>query len=244
MEFNGLMTYDRKVIKGNATDFFAVNQRVINENRYYTDIVSTSEEVPQTWKYTTTQPAGNWFVSSFDDSAWSTGNGGFGTEKTPGAIIGTVWNTSDIWLRREFTLPADALDSGKKLVLKVHHDEDCQIYINGVKALDLSGYTGNYAYFDISSAAKSALILGGNNTLAVHCHQTTGGQYIDAGISTLLLQTPSGIENVKKKDELIIFPNPVSNELKLANYELGKVKKLRFVALLGSGQLSVLHHLR
>ncbi len=233
MELNGLMTYDRKVIKGNAADFFAVNQRVINENRYYTDIVPTSEEEAQTWKYTTIQPAGNWFVSSFDDSAWSTGSGGFGTEKTPGAIIGTVWNTSDIWLRREFSLPADALDSGKKLMLKVHHDEDCQIYINGVKALDLTGYTGNYTYFDVSSAAKSALILGGNNKLAVHCHQTMGGQYIDAGISTLLLQTPSAIENVKKKDELIIFPNPVNNELKLANYELWKGEKIEIFSIAG-----------
>ena len=102
-----------------------------------------------------------------------------------------------------------------------------------IKALDLTGYTGNYTYFDVSSAAKSALILGGNNKLAVHCHQTTGGQYIDAGISTLLLQTPSAIENVKKKDELIIFPNPVNNELKLANYELWKGEKIEIFSIAG-----------
>jgi len=58
-------------------------------------------------------------------------------------------------------------------------------------------------------------------------------QYIDAGISTLLLQTPSGIENVKKKDELIIFPNPVSNELKLANYELWKGEKIEICSIAG-----------
>jgi hypothetical protein len=198
MELNGLMTYDRKVIKGNIEDFRAVNQMIINENIYYDEIIPTAEISPQTWKYTVSQPTSNWITKTYDDSAWQTGNSGFGTVNTPAVIIGTEWSTDNIWLRRKFTLPADALRDDRKLMLRIHHDEDCQVYINGVQAVNLSGYTGNYAFFEISSAAKAALIQGGENTLAVHCKQTTGGQYIDVGISTLKLSN-TAIENVKKK---------------------------------------------
>jgi hypothetical protein len=214
MELNGLMTYDRKVIKGNAGDFYAVNQRIINEYKYYTDIVLTSEDTPQTWKYTTTQPAGNWFVGNFNDEAWETGSGGFGTVDTPGAVIGTIWNTDDIWLRRKFNMPANAFDNEGALMFKVHHDEGCQVYINGVKALELTGYTGGYAFYEISPAARAALVLGGENTMAVHCHQTGGGQYIDVGFSIMKEPALNGIEIVEKPD-CLIYPNPAKNTLNI-----------------------------
>jgi len=201
MELNGLITYDRKVIKGNIEDFYAVNQRIINEYRYFSEVLPTSEETPQVWKYTLTQPVANWISPTFNDSSWSTGVGGFGTVGTPGTFIGTVWRTDDIWLRRKFTMPAGVLESDKKLILRIHHDESCEIYFNGVRAISLTGYITDYEVFEISPAAKAALISGGENTLAVHCRQTTGGQYIDVGISTMeISQNGTGLEiTVKKK---------------------------------------------
>jgi hypothetical protein len=187
MELNGLITYDRKIVKGYAKDFYAVNRRIINEYRYYTPLAPTSEETPQAWKYTTAQPAATWMNPDFNDAAWTAGNGGFGTDITPGAVIGTLWSSNDIWLRRTFTLSANALDRGETPVLRLHHDEDCQVYINGVKALDLTGYTSAYAYYNITPEAKAALVPGGENTLAVHCKQVAGGQYIDAGVLAMLL---------------------------------------------------------
>jgi hypothetical protein len=212
MELNGLITYDRKVIKGNIDDFYAVNQRVINEYLFHTEIVPSSEEQPQTWKYTTTQPVATWYTKDFNDAAWQTGPGGFGTEDTPGAIIGTVWDTKNIWLRRTFTLPANTFDS-ETLRLNVHHDEGCEIYINGVKALELTGYSGNYAFYEMTPAAKSALVWGGENSLAVHCRQSSGGQYIDVGISSMTTQKLA-IEAVKK-NVCRIYPNPAKNVLNI-----------------------------
>jgi hypothetical protein len=63
----------------------------------------------------------------------------------------------------------------------LHHDEDVEIYINGVLAARANRWTSGYVDLPISDAAIQA-IRNGTNCLAVHCHQKTGGQYIDVGI--------------------------------------------------------------
>ncbi|MCU0784274.1 MAG: DUF4965 domain-containing protein, partial [Verrucomicrobia bacterium] len=74
-----------------------------------TTVVPAADTTPATWRYTTEKPADNWAKPGFDDSSWKEGRSGFGTAGTPGAVIGTTWNTPDIWLRREVEIPADKL---------------------------------------------------------------------------------------------------------------------------------------
>jgi hypothetical protein len=81
-------------------------------------------------------------------------------------------------LRREFSLAADDREN---LFLSVHHDEDAEIYVNGVLAAKLAGYTTDYEETSLAEPARAALVAG-KNLLAVHCHQTGGGQYIDVGL--------------------------------------------------------------
>jgi hypothetical protein len=92
-------------------------------------LVETSQTQPQQWRYTTDKPADNWNQMDFNDSAWSVGLGGFGTKGTPGAVIGTEWKSSEIWLRRTFELDAIPGESG--LLLNIHHDEDAEVFLNG-----------------------------------------------------------------------------------------------------------------
>ena len=99
------------------------------------------------------------------------------TANTPGAVIGTTWNTADIWLRREIDLPAGHL---KNLQAWLHHDEDAEVYINGVLAIKTSGFVSGYEAFPLTEAGRAALKEGAN-LIAVHCHQTGGGQYVDLG---------------------------------------------------------------
>jgi hypothetical protein len=150
-------------------------------------VVPDSRKEPVTWRYTTERPPGNWYQPNFDVSQWKEGPAGFGTKGTPGAVVRTEWKTADIWIRREFDFPNGRFE---ELQFQVHHDEDVEIYVNWVLAATAKGYVTDYELLPISSAAKNAL-KPGKNVMAVHCHQTTGGQYIDVGIVDVVEQNSS-----------------------------------------------------
>jgi hypothetical protein len=176
-ECNGLMTYDRALSKLDPKVLLTANRgkegeipfRIIASNGRYGRI---------TWSYTTDKPDDQWMKPDFNDSNWKEGIGGFGTAGTPAAIVGTTWDTGDIWLRRKFTLHHEDLSNA---MIQFHHDEDAQIYLNGVLALQAPSFATDYTEAKIDPAA-AATLKPGINLMAIHCHQTTGGQFIDAGI--------------------------------------------------------------
>ena len=135
-------------------------------------VVPTAEGEAATWRYTTEKPDENWSAASFEDSAWRTGKGGFG-----GNIpMSTFWGSADIWTRREFEFsgPTDGL------FLRIFHDEDAEVYLNGSLIAKRTGYVTTYDDIPLDAKAK-ALFRQGKNVLAIHCHQTSGGQGLDAG---------------------------------------------------------------
>jgi hypothetical protein len=182
IEVNGMLTYDRAQVKTDSERVRAVNAALYRPLPRVEDVVPTSRGTPQIWRYTTSAPAGEWQATSYDDGSWRTAPGGFGTTATPGATVRTDWDGPAIWLRRGFELPADTDRSA--LRLRLHHDEDAEVYINGVLAARLSGYTTGYVLAPIAREALEAL-QGSKNVLAVHCQQTGGGQFIDVGLSAL-----------------------------------------------------------
>ena len=144
-----------------------------------TVILPAADTHPAIWNYTTAQPADAWMNSSFDDSSWKRGPSGFGSAGTPGAVVGTPWRTGDIWLRREVEMPTEG--EYDELHAWFYHDEDAEVYINGVLALKRSGYISGYDTFPLTAEGKAAL-KPGKNLIAIHCHQTVGGQYVDFGL--------------------------------------------------------------
>ena len=181
-EVNGLMTYDRKVFKVPvevAAKAHAALHRPATAPRV---LVPTSKEAAQTWSYTIEKPTDGWEKSAFDASTWKSAPGGFGEKSTPGSVVRTDWKSNDIWLRRTFELKS--VPSGE-IRLRIHHDEDTEVFINGILATKVGGYSTDYRSFRVSSEAAAAL-KSGTNTLAVHCRQTGGGQYIDVGILELV----------------------------------------------------------
>ena len=129
------------------------------------------------WEFSFDKPEDNWFEIAFDDSKWRKGRGGFGSPETPGAKVRTPWHSKEIWLRRDFRL--DVIPG--KLTLKIHHDEDAEVYLNGKLIKEFTGHRKNYAEFDITKECLDVFQTG-RNTLAIYCKQTSGGQYIDAGL--------------------------------------------------------------
>lgn len=146
-------------------------------------VVPTSEKASQSWKYTFVKPPTKWQGKDFNDSKWKTGPGGFGTKGTPRiGKLGTVWKTPDIWLRRTFNPGTLTPAQIAKMGVRDYHDETVEVYINGALAYFSGGYTTGYERRPLSLAARRALLSNAQNVIAVHCHQTAGGQYIDVGL--------------------------------------------------------------
>ncbi len=177
-ECNGLLTYDREVNKVIAERAAAVNSGKLPPVPVIKEVVPTSQLKGIDWRFTLNQPAADWAKSSFDDSVWKSAPGGFGTKDTPGAVVRTEWSTADIWLRRTFEWTNEKIP---RPALFVHHDEDVEVYINGVLAGKAGGFVSEYEEMAILPEALAAL-KPGKNVLAVHCHQTNGGQFVDVGI--------------------------------------------------------------
>ncbi len=154
-------------------------------------LAATAEKAPNIAKYTTTRPDETWTSLSFDDSTWKESSGGFGTRGTPGGVIRTEWSGRDIWLRREFTISeAGRPDSQSRLALRIHHDEDAEVWLNGIEVADLPRWTQGYIEVSLPAEAAKSLRTG-TNVIAIHCHQNTGGQFIDAGLLEYVARAPS-----------------------------------------------------
>ncbi len=133
------------------------------------------------WKYTTDKPAKGWEAPGFDDAAWKSGPGGFGgkegEKRAPGGVVNTEWTTNDIWLRRGFELKEVPTNAA----LFIHHDDEAEVYLNGKEIRKFEKYSTSYFFVLLDAAERSALKTG-ENLIAVHCHQGSGGQYIDAHV--------------------------------------------------------------
>ena len=188
-EHNGLYFYDRKP----KFDAKRLHNLTARSAAYETEGPSRGKPTPRRerawrvlvgaaadgdlcrpYRYTTEEPAAQWTDGAFDDAAWRTARAPFGTIHQPR----TEWRTSDIWLRRDFSWDGTGL---KEAALVIFYDEDTEVYVNGRKIWSHTGYATSYEMFAVTEALREAL-KPGSNTLAVHTHQTGGGQYIDLAI--------------------------------------------------------------
>ena len=137
----------------------------------------TSEQQVHAAKYVTAQPAANWMKEDFNDAAWTAATLPFGNKE---AKPSTEWNKKDIWMRRSFNVFDTSL---QQLSLHIKHDDDAVVYINGEEVYKCNCSTGNYKEHQLPTFILKKLHRG-ENTLAIHCTNTGGAAWLDAGLAT------------------------------------------------------------
>ncbi len=150
----------------------------------YETVVPAGDEFNYEAAYTETNPGENWMNPDLNDSQWKKGIAPFGNNPT---MSKTMWNTKDIWMRRKFmikNLNAEAL------YLKLNHDDDVEVYLNGEAVYKVKGWTNKYIYVPIPDAVRSKLKTG-ENLLAIHVINNVGGAILDAGIVEKVIEKPN-----------------------------------------------------
>lgn len=183
-------------------------------------------------KYVTSEPSGSWTAIDYDDSSWQSGEapwggGDDGYDKT----VKTKWEGGnvDIWVRRSFDL--DEINADALYYIMYKHDDVFQLYVNGTQVVS-TGET-----WDVNGKTvliDKSLLREGSNVISCHCHNTTGGAYVDMGIYLSLLEearqksctvtatstyytfTCGGIDldvvftTPQVMDDLVLFSTPIS----------------------------------
>ncbi|MFV0591739.1 MAG: glutaminase domain-containing protein [Draconibacterium sp.] len=131
----------------------------------------------ETWEgqYTESEPKKGWEKEGFDDAGWKTGKGAFGTNDMP--VRNTPWRSKDIWVRRSFVVPQ--ISGTEDIYLIYSHDDIFELYLNGEQLVKTAYEWHNNVLLKLD---RSQLKIGKENVIAVHCHNRTGGGYVDFGI--------------------------------------------------------------
>ncbi|GAB3931004.1 glutaminase family protein [Mucilaginibacter myungsuensis] len=154
----------------------------------YKTILGAADETKYDFTYVTEKPADGWENADFATTGWKTGAAPFGDER---AIGGTNWRSGDIWARRKFTVTEAPKG---KLLLKLFHDDNIEVYLNGKQIFRKRGWNNGLQVFPVDASLKA-----GENTLAIHIRNTAGGTYLDAGFAEEIVD--KSLEKVKLAEQ-------------------------------------------
>ena len=127
--------------------------------------------------YTEKEPAKGWITDDFNDASWQKAKAAFGTPEMPN--LSTTWESKDIWVRRTFDLPVDY--SKETVFQEYSHDDIFELYINGIQVIGTDYSWKNNVLKELPADVKQTL-KPGKNVIAAHCHNRTGGGYVDFGL--------------------------------------------------------------
>jgi len=153
------------------------------EEPHYQILLNTVKEGPWQAKcLMNQQPEGEWTSPAYDDNAWPVVEGAIGSRDRREAK--TLWqgNNTDVWVRREFNLEKSL---NGKIILDYSHDDVFELYINGIKVVDTGLKWKDDVTVELSEEVVATL-KAGRNVIAAHCHNTTGGTYVDFGLKKFI----------------------------------------------------------
>ncbi|MBQ8047581.1 MAG: DUF4965 domain-containing protein [Prevotella sp.] len=153
----------------------------------------------------TKQTGTGWTAEDFDDSSWETLKGAIGTGKEY-KNVRTEWSgeNTDVYVRRHLALSAADLE--KDLYAMYSHDDVFELYLNGHRIVS-TGETWNQGVTLQLTSAMKGYLHEGDNTIAAHCHNTTGGALLDFGIYENIITPAEGIKVATQKDINVLATN-------------------------------------
>ena len=138
----------------------------------------------------------DWRNESFDDSSWATEQAAWGKKgEYPNVNNDWVGDNKDIYVRRVVNLSNKDLE--KDLWVKFSHDDVFELYINGEKIVATGETWRQGENVQLTPEQKKAL-KAGDNIIAAHCHNTTGGSYIDFGLYENILDPSTEVKQARQ----------------------------------------------
>lgn len=181
VEVNGLMTYDRAVVKFDESEMMRLHSELYipaTKAFYPRLILSTSETNPVTWRYTTDDPGADWFKPAFNDAGWKIGNGPIGDPDGGTYRITTPIKANRAWFRRTFSLQDTDFSN---LMLRIQANDSVTVYLNGVRVRQEGGHSPDYRLSYLGPEAARALKKG-ENVIAVTVQRQRHPVFMDVGL--------------------------------------------------------------
>jgi hypothetical protein len=121
-------------------------------------IVAPGEGNPINVSYTEEEPGPGWTEKQYNDKSWKSDKMPFGSGWDNNAS--TKWVTKNIWVRRLFNI--DDLNI-EKLILQLRHDDDVEVYINGLPAYNCKDcYVSSIKEYSLSDEIKIDILMRSN----------------------------------------------------------------------------------
>jgi len=141
------------------------------ESKTFKEILPTADVLKYQASYSFDKPEADWESNSYNDNTWKKAEAPFGDDHS----AKTKWYSDDLYFRRTFDM---ANVSAAKKYLKLNHDDNVIVYLNGKVIYKKTGWVSDYTYLPI----EDGILKTGKNVLAIHCKNTAGGRHLDAGI--------------------------------------------------------------
>lgn len=196
MGFNHGTKYTYPVVKSNQWDL----------EDTYADLLKYSPEDRGAFLYTFEDPHNEkWAEIKYNDQNWLRGKAGFGSSVVKGSTtrdVKTEWKSGSIWLRKSFII--NKRDAGN-LTLRVHHDGDTKIFLNGRSIYE--GQGRNYKPVNLDKKLTAALIKDGENILAVESNSSSRSNFLDVSLFDMKDQKADDILYSPGQPNILRGPN-------------------------------------
>ncbi len=151
------------------------------------------------------QYGSNWAQPDYNDSNWATEDAAWGSGgEYPYCRHEWKAENSDIYIRRTVNLSSE--DLTKDLWIQYSHDDVFELYLNGHRIINTGETWRQGEQYQLTSTDKTYLVEG-ENLLAAHCHNTTGGAYVDFGLFVNIMQTGGTVDKAVQKSVDVLATN-------------------------------------